>query len=143
MSAQLEKIIMRLEGVSKPFKSKAGTSYRARCPAHHDKTPSLVITEKPDGVILLKCFGQHCDHAEILEAVGLYASDLFPTRKLTTGFHPRTGHDHRALCNVASELLKSVLLMLSSGQDESDVRQAVADAVGQLQTIGEALRRAS
>ena len=49
----------------------------ACCPAHNDKSPSLAITEKDDGRILVKCFAE-CGASEIMEAVGLGLEDLFP-----------------------------------------------------------------
>lgn len=53
----------------------------ARCPAHDDKGPSLSIRETDDGRILLHCFGQGCSAAEIVAAVGLEITDLFPPRQ--------------------------------------------------------------
>jgi hypothetical protein len=49
----------------------------ACCPAHEDRSPSLSIRETDDGTILLKCFAG-CNVAEIVGAVGLSLSDLFP-----------------------------------------------------------------
>lgn len=54
----------------------------ACCPAHEDRHPSLSITEKPDGVVLLRCFSG-CSAPEIVGAVGLSLSDLFPPRPET------------------------------------------------------------
>lgn len=51
--------------------------WKACCPAHEDRTPSLVLTELRDGRILLHCFAG-CDPSEIMAAVGLRLSDLFP-----------------------------------------------------------------
>lgn len=59
---------------------KTGPSrYIALCPAHQDKRPSLTITEKDDGVVLIKCWAG-CGAAEILSAVGLDYAALYPTR---------------------------------------------------------------
>lgn len=51
--------------------------YIACCPAHNDKHPSLAIRQTDDGKILLKCFGG-CSTYEIVNAVGMDLSDLFP-----------------------------------------------------------------
>lgn len=40
------------------------------CPAHPDKTPSLSITQLPDGNVRLHCFAG-CEQSSILEALGL------------------------------------------------------------------------
>lgn len=53
--------------------------YTACCPAHHDKHPSLAIRQTGDGKILLKCFGG-CSAYEIVNAVGLSLTDLFPSK---------------------------------------------------------------
>lgn len=49
----------------------------ACCPAHADRSPSLTITEKDDGVILIKCWAE-CGAADVLAAVGLEFDVLFP-----------------------------------------------------------------
>jgi len=51
--------------------------WMACCPAHEDKSPSLAITELRDGRILIKCFAG-CEILDVLSAIGLTMSDLFP-----------------------------------------------------------------
>lgn len=51
----------------------------ARCPAREDRTPSLSIRELEDGRVLLHDFGGSSAE-EVLAAVGLTFSDLFPER---------------------------------------------------------------
>lgn len=53
--------------------------FKACCPAHDDNTPSLSIKETEDGTLLLKCWAG-CEVLEIVHAVGLELSDLFPQR---------------------------------------------------------------
>jgi hypothetical protein len=48
-----------------------------RCPAHRDRHPSLSIRETGDGIVLLHCFGG-CSAVDVVAAVGLELSDLFP-----------------------------------------------------------------
>ena len=55
-------------------------TWTARCPAHGDKGPSLNIRETDDGKVLVRCFAE-CSVHEILDAVGLEISDLFPPRQ--------------------------------------------------------------
>ena len=52
--------------------------WTACCPAHVDRSPSLAITETDDGRILLKCFAG-CSAYEIVKAVGMDLTDLFPS----------------------------------------------------------------
>lgn len=54
-------------------------SWIACCPAHADKNPSMTITEKDDGRVLVHCFAG-CSVDEVLGAVGLTFDDLFPER---------------------------------------------------------------
>jgi hypothetical protein len=60
----------------------------ACCPAHDDCHPSLSVRELDDGRILVHCFAG-CDVAEILGAVGLELSDLFPERPIEHGRRER------------------------------------------------------
>jgi hypothetical protein len=53
--------------------------YTASCPAHKDRSPSLALRELDDGRILLHCFGG-CATDEVLGAIGLTLTDLFPER---------------------------------------------------------------
>lgn len=75
MSAQLLLDLELLDGV----KQVAVGRYVARCPAHDDKSPSLSIRELDDGRVLVHCFAG-CGTDEVLAAIGLTVSDLFPAR---------------------------------------------------------------
>tara|TARA_R110000868_G_scaffold334479_1_gene595187 strand:+ start:91 stop:519 length:429 start_codon:yes stop_codon:yes gene_type:complete len=70
-----EKFVQRLGKV----KGRNG-SWTACCPAHDDKSPSLSIREGEDGRVLVHCFGG-CDVQEVLGAVGMDMSDLFPEKQ--------------------------------------------------------------
>ena len=68
-----ENLLSRLERV----KSTGAGRWQARCPAHDDKGPSLSIRETDDGTVLLHCFAG-CSVHEVVSAVGLELTDLFP-----------------------------------------------------------------
>lgn len=51
----------------------------ACCPAHEDKRPSLTVRDRDDGGTLVHCFAG-CTAHEVVSAVGLSLSDLFPER---------------------------------------------------------------
>lgn len=55
--------------------------YKARCPAHDDRSPSLTITETADGKVLMHCFSG-CAVEDIVAALGLEMTDLFPPSDL-------------------------------------------------------------
>ena len=70
-----DKLLNQLTNV----KRTGNESWIACCPAHADKNPSMTITEKDDGRVLVHCFAG-CSVDEILGAVGLTFDDLFPDR---------------------------------------------------------------
>jgi len=67
-----DRLLERLDGVSRVRNNR----WRARCPAHDDRIPSLSILELPGDRVLIHCFAQ-CSAADIVAAVGLELSDLF------------------------------------------------------------------
>lgn len=73
MNSPASLLIARLNGAKETGRGK----WQAVCPSHDDKHPSLNIKERDDGALLLKCWAG-CSAAEIVSAVGLELSDLFP-----------------------------------------------------------------
>jgi len=76
MSGPVMNLINRLDGV----KDNGRNKWLAKCPAHKDKRPSLSVREADSGAVLVKCWAS-CAVAEIVSAVGLELSDLFPPRE--------------------------------------------------------------
>lgn len=68
-----ETLLSRLERV----RQRTADQWSARCPVHDDKGPSLSVRELADGRVLLHCFAG-CEVDEIVGAVGLTLTDLFP-----------------------------------------------------------------
>lgn len=64
------------------FKGKRSSKgkWAARCPAHPDRGPSLIISERPNGSTGVHCFAG-CDVRDVLGSVGLRMGDLFPDTK--------------------------------------------------------------
>jgi putative DNA primase/helicase len=58
---------------------KNGSGFKARCPAHDDRNPSLTIHEGDDGKVLLHCHAG-CDSSKVVRALGLSWKDLMPDR---------------------------------------------------------------
>jgi len=69
-----------LQHLDKVRRTGPGT-WSARCPAHDDRGPSLSVRETDDGRVLIHCFAG-CDVHDVLGAVGMSISDLFPLRAL-------------------------------------------------------------
>ena len=101
MSTPIENLLSRLDQLRE---IKRG-AWQARCPAHEDKSPSLAIKETGDGVVLLRCFAG-CGAHEIVSAVGLELSDLFP--RLENFDHSQPGKPQRRPFS-ATDVLKAVL----------------------------------
>jgi len=74
-NSPLEVILSRLDGVKR-----SGNQYKSRCPAHEDREASLSLKEEEDGRVLIKCFAG-CEAEQILSAIGLGLSDLFPKER--------------------------------------------------------------
>lgn len=73
MSADV--LLSKLDGV----KRTGAGRWLAKCPAHADRTASLSLRELDDGRTLCHCFAG-CTVHEVVGAVGLELSDLFPPR---------------------------------------------------------------
>ena len=71
----LETLIERLDGV----KHTGVGRFMARCPAHDDRSPSLGVKDCGDGVTVVNCLAG-CETEDVLSAVGLSFSDLYPER---------------------------------------------------------------
>ena len=71
-SPGLEQVLSQLKGVRTSMRG-----WRACCPAHADRKPSLSIGLGEQGQVLLKCFAG-CSLERIVEAMGLTITDLFP-----------------------------------------------------------------
>ena len=95
-SACLDKVLSCLDKV----KSAGSSKWKACCPAHDDKHPSLAITETSDGTVLLKCWAG-CTAQQIVSAIGLELRDLFPGEK-----RERRGPSQAAIRDAPINLLR-------------------------------------
>lgn len=68
-------LLSRCEGV----RATGDCRWVARCPGHEDRRPSLSVREISDGRVLVHCFAG-CSVCQVVAAVGLELSDLFPPR---------------------------------------------------------------
>lgn len=116
--------------------------WTACCPAHEDRSPSLAVTETDDGRILLKCFGG-CSVQEIVGAIGMDMTDLFPDSndhykpKVKNAFYAT---DLLKLIEFESTIVIIAANDLANGKqlsdnDRSRLKQAherILEAVGQI-----------
>lgn len=114
-------------------------SWIACCPAHADKNPSMTITEKDDGRVLVHCFAG-CSVDSILGAVGLTFDDLYPerladpyapTKPERMPFNPR---DVLAAISTESLIVALAGSSIANGESLNDVdRKRLVLAVGRIQ----------
>lgn len=119
----IDKILPLLNNVRKKGKN----SWISKCPAHQDKKPSLSIREIDDGKLLIHCFAG-CSIGDIVAAIGLKVSDLFPRQHddYAPGYSPRPGPPWKELIAYLREDLQVVQIgaaRLAAGDEltESDL----------------------
>ena len=83
-SEPMARVLSLVRGIKR-----AGHGWKAQCPAHDDKTPSLSITQGDNGCVLLKCHAG-CETRAVVAALGLKESDLFePTERTRSAPRPK------------------------------------------------------
>jgi Protein of unknown function (DUF3631) len=91
--ATLDRVLSLLKGVTRD-----GKGFRAKCPAHADRNPSLSVRET-NGKILMKCFAG-CLTKDVCKAMGIKMADLFsadlPTRRIVVKY-PYVDEDGKLL----------------------------------------------
>lgn len=101
--------------------------YIALCPCHNDSKPSLNVTIKPDGVIVMHCFSCQVNGLAICDALGIEPSALFPqTDNVHYEKQKRIGFSCWQLLHALEKDLLAVLIaakMLVNGEilPQSDV----------------------
>jgi hypothetical protein len=128
---EIDLLLSRLEKV----RGRNG-AWMAKCPAHADGSPSLSIKYLADGRILLHDFGG-CDTGDVLAAVGLTVSDLFPERPQEM---PQRRGDFTALDALRALTREGTIVALvasdlAEGKPVSEVdAQRVRQSVGRIAT---------
>jgi hypothetical protein len=109
MTNPIDFVLGQLDGVVR-----AGKAFKALCPAHGDKTPSLSVKEGDDGRVLMHCFAG-CSTDAVIAALGLNMSDLF-VANTNQRLVPRVlGVNAREL-NAASEHEMCILYFVKADQ---------------------------
>lgn len=115
--------------------------WQACCPAHEDRAPSLTVSEADDGRVLVHCFAG-CGVDEIVGAVGLELSDLFPPRDAYArpDRRPWRAGDLIALAAHESLVVSVAASLVAQGKTLSDTdRSRLLQAASRLQGIHDAV----
>ena len=115
------------------LKPRGPNQWRARCPAHEDRHPSLDIRVADDDKLLIICRSDNCGIDDICAAIGLEISDLFPKRSESgrkLPWNPRQILDSVAL--DAAQVMLYGRAMLSGHAPTEDEQAALAAAVGRI-----------
>ncbi|WNK19360.1 CHC2 zinc finger domain-containing protein [Halomonas piscis] len=135
-TADVYRFLDRLDKVQ----SKGPERWAACCPAHDDRGPSLSVRVADDGKLLVHCFAG-CGAADVVAAVGLELSDLFPKRDSDTWGRPVAATQRwvprDVLAAVAREALIAVMAAEATHRGESlsdDDLQRLSVAAGRLRS---------
>lgn len=116
----IDTIIGQLDGVQSPRDTMEGTSWMACCPVHDDSNPSLSITQKADGTVLVHCFAG-CAQSDVCDALGL--SSRPRNEWMPGGIQHKQTYDY---LDEDGDLVFQVLRGLKDG--DKTFRQRVPDA---------------
>ena len=107
----------------------------ARCPAHKDSSPSLVITQPDNERVLIHCHAG-CSAGDILDAIGLDWGALMPDKGLSFSATRITRKDAPIVDEMLVEISQA---MLARGERMSEAdKQTVLSAKLRLLTRGNA-----
>lgn len=141
MNAQLERVLSRLDKVQKLDPKQHKARYMACCPAHDDKKPSLSVSLSQKDNVLLHCWSG-CSSHEIVSALGMQMTDLFPPRNERT-HHAKGRPAFNAYDAIAVVARDALLVMLAAAKlrngeqlSEKDMDDLVS-ASGRCQRIAE------
>jgi hypothetical protein len=94
---------------------KSGKVWMAKCPAHEDRSPSLMISERQDGSVGIHCFAG-CQTEDVVGALALTMQDLFADSPHESGYKPppRQWMSHAdALKGLSQELGYAALIAIA------------------------------
>ena len=128
-TANFEQIVSKLEKVTK-----AGHGVKARCPVHGSKGTTLGVTPKDGGYIVANCFSCGAKGPELVKALGLPVSLLFPD----DGYVPPVITRDMKQKNIEDGFLLEMAKQAKTLDDTRSVRKATERVKGYNQKVEEA-----
>lgn len=132
----VHQLLARLDKV----KANGPGRWMACCPAHNDRSPSLAIRETEDGTLLVKCFSG-CPTADVLAAIGMSLSDLFPRRESDLYHSSKRPGERWVPRDVLAAITHEALIVIFAAEKTAsgevlaqDDRQRLAVAAGRLRS---------
>lgn len=126
----IENLLSRLDKVNKLGHNK----WKSLCPVHSEKTPSLAIKDD-NGTILIHCFGCGAGGVEIIKAIGMEVTDLFPPSDNFDASQPAEKRQFYDAATVLESLAFEALVlhvisndMIKNGSITDDERDRLAQA---------------
>jgi len=129
----IDNLLSRLQNV----KPSGINEYKARCPHHEDKSPSLSIKELPDDRILINCFAG-CSPLEILNSIGMSFEDLYPARQgeFKPEKKPFSSTHGLSMVGFESTIILACAGFMREGKELSEANFArLVEAVSRIQNI--------
>lgn len=117
-----EQFLARLDGVKRTGSGK----WSAKCPAHDDRRASLAIKEADDGRVLAHCFAG-CSISEVVGAVGLDLSDLFPEKPFNGDFKQGERRPWAAADILRAVGFESLVVAVAAGNIAQGVELSAED----------------
>lgn len=117
-----------------PMRGTALNGWRALCPAHADRNPSLSITRADHGGWLLKCW-RGGDTEAVLSARGMTWADIQPSRSVIPSVQPKAPSDHVHGENCGCRKLIEGVTYHRVPMAKGITRYPICDATGKLQAV--------
>lgn len=129
----IDNLLSRLKNV----KPSGINEFKACCPSHEDKSPSLSIKELPDDRILINCFAG-CSPLEILNSIGMNIEDLFPKRQgyFKSEKKPFSSTHGLGMIGFESTIILACAGFMREGKELSEANfSRLVEAVSRIQNI--------
>lgn len=111
-------IVAEISSRAKEFKRVGDGRYMFSCLLHQDNTPSAALTIKQDGTVLMHCFSCGASGMDIVNALGIDPSSLFPqTDKLRYEKQGRSGFSAWQLLHALEPDLVRLLVISNMLQE--------------------------